>query len=150
MKWLEDLEDMLVTFANHADGPESPEAINVGILAEAIRRIKQFRRDLASRTDAHDRTGRALFRSKAECDALRAEVGQLTRERDDALIALGRQTYTAPYRELVAWNNGDGPDPRDKTDAEWIAIGRLRLNAAGLNPKPGGEGEAVDPPKRKA
>jgi uncharacterized small protein (DUF1192 family) len=80
------------------------------------------------------------------CSPLRAvrmladRVAELTRERDDALIALGRQTYTAPYRELVAWNNGDGPDPRDRTDSEWIAIGRLRLHAAGLAAAPADEG----------
>jgi hypothetical protein len=98
--------------------------------------IEQFKAD----NERMIRENSLLRRALDVMGRLGAEVGRLTLERDNALIALGRQTYTAPYRELVAWDNGAGPDPRDKTDAEWIAIGRLRLHAAGLAVMPVDEG----------
>jgi NAD(P)H-dependent flavin oxidoreductase YrpB (nitropropane dioxygenase family) len=104
---------------------------------ENWRRIRQVLE--AALAAADDVPESRLDRARAAYDALRealeAEHGralEAERERDAALLVLGRQTYTAPHRDLIAWNNGNGPDPRDKTDAEWIGIGRLRLEAASL------------------
>jgi hypothetical protein len=79
-------------------------------------------RDLASRTDAHEQTVRALVRSSAECDALRLEVARLTRERDADAAEVDRLS-----RELVTLRN--------------------RAETVGLAAAPAGDPETLDCPQ---
>jgi cell division septum initiation protein DivIVA len=97
---------------------------------------EQLKHALADRTDRHDRTGKALVRSSAECDALRLEVARLTCERD----AITRLLVVESLARGDGWYVQEDLPPKVKgrypTFEAAVAVIR---KAAGMDAAPAGE-----------